>query len=285
MIKSIRMQFSIMINSISFKVGFSIVMLYVLASYITTLVLNMNTDIAFMHSAHDMFCGVEFSALRTIFEAVFPFIVVFPFSFSYLTDLSVKVHPYLIGRMGRRNYFAGKIVTNFVGSFMIIFIPFCINLLLCCITFPWNNNHIFGDYNALNYAETLLGTNVTINTAQSGLPLLKLYLYSPMAYNFFYLCILSSFSGLLGVLSGLFSFYITQFKILLFVPVYLVFYLGNFLNVLSSKFDRFTNFKLIDYMYVNSFHGKNYNVPFGFIITVVLFSLFSFKYVCNKEEI
>jgi len=64
-----------------------------------------------------------------------------------------------------------------------------------------------------------------------------------------------------------------------------VFYLGNFLNVLSSKFDRFTNFKLIDYMYVNSFHGKNYNVPFGFIITVVLFSLFSFKYVCNKEEI
>lgn len=146
-----------------------------------------------MYSANDVFCGVEMSALRTIFETVFPFIVVFPFSFSYITDLSVKVHPYLIGRMGRRNYFAGKIVTTFIGAFITIFIPFFINLLLCYITFPWNNNHIFGAYNALNYAETLLGTNISINTVQSDLPFLKLYLYSPMAYNFLYLFILSTF--------------------------------------------------------------------------------------------
>lgn len=285
MIRSIKMQFRIMINSISFKVGFSIVMLYVLASYISTLALNMQTDIAFMYSAHAMFCGVELSALRNIFEAVFPFIVVIPFSFSYLTDLSVKIHPYLIGRMGRRNYFAGKIVTTFIGSFIIIFIPFFINLILCNITFPWNNNHIFGDYNALNYAETLLGTNITINTVQSGLPFLKLYLYSPMAYNILYLCILSAFSGLLGVFSGLFSFYITKFKILLFVPVYLVFYLGNFLNVLAHKFDTFIDFKLIDYMYVNPFFGKSLIVPLCFIVAVVLFSTFSFKYACKKEEI
>jgi len=282
LIRSIKMQFCIMITSISFKVGFSIVMLYVLVSYITTLVLNMNTDIAFMYSAHDMFCGVEYSALRNNFEAVFPFIVVFPFSFSYLTDLGVKVHPYVIGRMGRRNYFAGKIITNFLGSFIIIFIPFCINLLLCYVTFPWNNNHIFGDYNALNYAETLLGTNIVVNTVQSGLPFVKLYLFSPMAYNFLFLCIISLFSGILGTVSGLFSFYITKFKILLFVPIYLLFYLGNFLTILSK---RYISFKLIEYMYVNHMFGKSFFVILSFILAVILFSVFSFRYACKKEEI
>ncbi len=285
LVKSIKMQFILMINSISFKVGFSIVMVYVLASYIISLISSMSTDIAIMYSAHALFCGVEFSALRTIFEVVFPFLVVFPFSFSYLTDLSVKIHPYFIGRMGRRNYFAGKIITNFIGTFIMIFVPFCVNLLLCYITFPWNNNHIFGDYNALNYASELLGTNVTINTVQAGLPFLKLFLYSPMAYNFMYICIFSVFSGLAGVLSGIVSFYIKTYKILLFIPVYLLFYIGNFLNILSVRFDKYINFRLMDYIYVNPSFGRSFFVPLCFVVFMLVASFFSFRYACKKEEL
>lgn len=285
LISVIKVQLLLMVNKKSFKLAFLMSYVFCMLSYITNLVVLSKVDISMMYSGNTLFVGNSYDRYWNIFCAIYPFLLVFPFSFSYIEDLSVNNMPYFKGRMKNKYYFLGKMITCFIGGFIIIFIPFLLNLLLCNITFPNNNNTFYGYYNTPNYYRTLVGSNVMINTQQKGLIFLKLYLFSPFIYNLFYINILSIFTGLLSVVVLSFSFYLKKYKIILFIPVYLFFYLSKVVDNLSYHSKEYTNFNWMSYVCVDDFYGKNWNLFILSMGVMIMFSVISYIYICKKDSI
>lgn len=288
MIKSIKSQFLIMINGLSFKFAFSVSLLYNLVSYVLTVLVNRNVDLSMMYSADSVYAGNSLAQVFDIFSKLFPFLVIFPFSFSYIDDRNLKIHSYLLSRTTKRDYYLSKMINCFIGTFIIIFIPFLINLLLCHLTFPQNHNTFFGEYNWRNYFRSLVGSNVDvdINTKYTGLSFLKLYLYSPFLYNIFYNFLLSSFAGLMGIFSLSCSFIIKKYKILLFIPTYLIFYLGSIMDtVICNSGKSYFCTALMQYVSVGNTIGLSLIFILVFIVALMIFSLLSYFYICNKKEI
>lgn len=57
----------------------------------------------------------------------------------------------------------------FLGGFVILFIPFFTNLILTNITFIETGFTYYGYYNDSAYCSDLMGTNVIVSTANSGM--------------------------------------------------------------------------------------------------------------------
>jgi len=73
---------------------------------------------------------------------MFPFVVILPFSFSYFEDKETQTYNFYVSRMGKKNYILSKAIVSFCGSFLIIFIPFLLNMLLNHITYLETKIHI-----------------------------------------------------------------------------------------------------------------------------------------------
>lgn len=274
-----------MIHKMGFKVSIVITLGFCLVSYINNVVMTLHNDISVAYSADSLFALSNTNSFWNIFESIFPYLIVFPFAFSFLEDINIKINPYFMHRLGKNNYFIGKTIVCFLGGFLIIFIPFLVNLGLCHITFPNNNNTFFGYYNTNNYCRTLIGSNVVTNTEQKGLPFLKLYLYSPLLYNFVYLLIASIFSGIMGMFSLSFSFFYKKSKILLFVPPFLFFYFGRLLDSVSYRSQRYINYNWMNYICVDSFYGKKLSLFLLVIFIIISFIIASLIFICRKEEL
>lgn len=98
---SFKMQFSLMLHRLSFQFGFSLVMFYSLISYVSNLLIYRGNDKLYFYSSNFLYAGNAYSSFWGIFESVFPFLVVFPFAFSYLDDLNAKITPYILGRINK----------------------------------------------------------------------------------------------------------------------------------------------------------------------------------------
>lgn len=159
-------QIKLMVKTKSFRTAFTLVFLLAIASYLYQLFEMRNVDISLMKSSTTLFILNDTTRLLKYFEILLPIVAVFPFVFSYLDDSNLKTFPYLLTRQSKRSYFISKYITSIIGGFIIIFIPLLINLILCSVTFPFNNinNNFFGGSFSINFEGILLGTSRAINT-------------------------------------------------------------------------------------------------------------------------
>ena len=70
------------------------------------------------------------------FVYLFSFIVVLPFSMSYLAELESGMIPVLLVRVSKRKYWLSKALTCFIGNVVIIAVPLLFNYLLARIAYP-----------------------------------------------------------------------------------------------------------------------------------------------------
>ena len=268
---SIRSQLLVMIEKAGFKISFSIVLGYCLICYIINVLHSINVDLSMILSADSLFSLNSNASMWSVFNVIFPYIVILPFSFSYIDDNNSNIHPYFMQRVGKKQYFIGKIIVSFIGGFIIIFVPFAVNLLLHHITFPDNHNTFWGIYNTLGYCNALTGSDVIVSTQQKGLLFLKLYLYNPFLYNLLFLVICSIFSGILSMLSTSFSYICSKNKIVIFLPVFLFFYLGSIADDIFYGSNNYINCNWLDYVSVDLFYGKNIIL---FLLIILFFLMF-----------
>ncbi len=274
MFYAIKMQILLMINKFSFKLAFTIIMLYNIVSYLSDSVKYIGSDIINIYSASFIFSGNDYAPYWNIFEALFPFLVVFPFAFSYLDDLYSGIIAYQLSRFDVFKYYTSKLIAGFIGGFFIILIPFFVNIILCYLTFRENYHTPWGPYNLVSYFEELSGSNVYINTDFVGQPLLRVYLFSPFLNNALYILILSFFSGVLSMFSVACSFFLTKHKMILFLPVYTVFLLGTIIDlVFRANMDKvpYINFRWMTYSSFNSSAGRYYLVFTVLVMILILF--------------
>lgn len=182
----VNMQIMLMMNKRHFQIGFTVMLIYSLSVYLMNVYSSIGKDVSEIYSADTLYIGNSSGEYYHYFAAAFPFMIVFPFAFSYLNDTAAKVQPFVISRMGSSYYWA-KALASFIGGALLILIPFLINLILNYLTFPQNSTTYYGYYQSLQYGRELTGANVMVNTIQQGLPFLRLYIWSPLLYNLLHL--------------------------------------------------------------------------------------------------
>ncbi|NLB21302.1 MAG: hypothetical protein GX829_10925 [Clostridium sp.] len=286
---NLKAHFTLMVSTRAFKVSFTMVFIMAMLSYLYNLYEVRNTDINQMKSAYTFFILNESSRLLKYFEVLLPIIVVFPFVFSYLDDKDLKAFPYLLSRQTKRSYFTSKYIISIFGGFLIIFLPLMINLILSTFTFPLNNNTHWGGYNYLSYEEIILGTSRAINTRFSGLPYLKVFLFSPTLYNILFVLIASIFASALTSFAFAFSMFLQKYKILLLLPTSLLVRLLSFLDVyvysLAYRGIPYINLNFISYIEVSGYTlGKTYLLFFGFIVILFFIGYGSMEYAIRRKS-
>ncbi len=232
--KAIRMQFFIMINKKEFQLAFSFTLCWVLYCYLYQVRGEAGKDLLLYWDAKQFYCGSSIHPLWYYFTFLFPIVVVLPYATSYLTERANGTSILLISKMGVKQYILSKIVVCFIGSFIIMMIPFLINYIFCQVTFPHTNNIMTAYYGQEGYDGILTGTHYGLRMQHIEFPFLNLYLNYPNLYYIWYIILLSTLSGVFGVIILCFSFLIKRGRIFLFLPIFL---LLKGMNVLTMQSD------------------------------------------------
>jgi hypothetical protein len=173
--------------------------------------------------------------------------------------------------MSRKQHYLSGAFACFIGSFLIICLPFLLNIFLNFISFPNNGVTRFDVWGSSAF---WAGFYDDFGKAYLSFP--NLYLYHPQLYNVLFTLILSFCSGIFGVFAYAMSFFLSGLhKLCLFLPVYLLFFLLDRLWILGLRFD------LYDYMLVKT-HAWHY--PFLFYSLLLVVSLFSAMILRKKIQ-
>ena len=181
---SICVQINTMFTKKEFKVAAVIALFYSCFAFAFTLTEFSGIDISKIKDANQLVCFSQSNRLWFFFSLLYPFLLVLPFSTSYIDDYKNQLLPVYISGTSRTIYYVSKLVASFFGTFLIIAVPFFINLILCNVFLPHNQNTWLGEYQMGNYFRQLLGTNILYQTSYTKMPFLKIFLYSPFLYYF-----------------------------------------------------------------------------------------------------
>lgn len=272
---STKIQLKVMLRRKEFIFALLAMTGYACTAFLYVLVKYWGMDVSIVKDANQSICYSQMNGMWGIFSILYPFLVVLPFSTSYIDDYKNKLLAIYFSKSSRRVYYLSKILTAFIGTTLIIAIPCALNLILCNIFLPHNYNTWLGEYQLENFYRAVMGTNHLYETAYKGIPLLRLFLRSPLLYNIVYLFIFSLFSGLLGAFALSLSFWLRKRKIILFLPLFFIIYVLDTINIkwLYMAIDgkkSYVNVAILDYV-VPSFSGGGMNPVFIGAVIVILF--------------
>ena len=267
---SIKVQLKIMRVSREFRVALLISSLYAVYAFVFYALEASKEDIFHVLDANEYVCFSPVNGLWNMFLMVYPFLVVMPFATSYISDYKNRLIVIYASRVSRRNYYVSKLVAAFVGSALVVAIPFLLNLLLCNIFLPHNLN-LWTIYPMRNYYGRLLGLTFAYKHISSQIPFLGVLLRSPILYGVLYIFLFSFISGLLGMLAMAISFVIKRFKIILYVPIYVFIQILSNLDmvILNAAIDgkeTYVSYNFLDYFIPHNNWG-------GFSLGVILAEL------------
>lgn len=215
----IRSQYYLMIHSKNFWFSFWCMFLYSCITYLYQVFSRQNVNTSDMLQGSSLFVGWAIAPFSKYFVIFFPFILAIPWSFSYFEENTSGVCLYSIFKIGKKRYYFAKLLFGFIGNFLIVAIPYFINIFLNYITFPENGNTIFG-----NKMDPLYYRNLTPGT---HFPFLKIYMEHEIFYISMYTLYLSCLAGILGIFSCVVAGFIRKNKVFLFIPLYLLFYISQ----------------------------------------------------------
>ena len=259
--KLIKTQFRIMINKRGFQVSFTMMMLFVVFCFIEGFYLcsvdkNRNYDIANLQSADFSFLNESHEQRFQTFVFFFPFLVVLPFSFSLFIDRSTRIREIVITRCSRKEYYYSKLITAFLGGFIIIFIPLIISTVLSHCFYSHSVINLFDP----NYSTLTAGEKDFLSMRDL---LLELLVFSPVMGEIAAAFFLSVYAGTCAMFALSVSGIIKRFSVLIFLPVFLLtklFDLGQ--SMIKSAYD-YTYFNIDPMKYViissdNPIYGRPY---------------------------
>lgn len=273
-VRSTKTQFRIMFRRKEFKCAVFVTLAYSCIAFSFVLMESRGIDLSQIKDANQSICFSQLNRLWFFFSLLYPFLVVLPFSTSFVDDYKNHILPMYFSRVSKVDYYLSKLFACFLGTTLVIFIPFLLNLILCNAFLPHNHNTWFGEYAMGNYYRRLLGTNILYNTAHCEMPFLKVYLKSPFIYNMLYLVLFSLFSGLLGSLVLSLSFFYKMKKITMYLPLFVMI---QFMGVydayrFSSSLETglpYTNYNILNYIVPTVSKGHNY-AYWGIVILIIV---------------
>lgn len=271
--KFIKQQFCVMLQQKGFIVSFFFLLTLMLASYINCV---LSTDgVDRFQSLHweEMFILREGNAasLTSIFMTAFPFVILFPFSFSIFKDRQVQMRDIYLSRLSKRTYYVGKSVVCFLGTFLVLAIPLCIQLLMCYVTFDGGKMEQMGEVGCFSQSYiALLQKNVEWST---------LFVAHPFIYYLLWIFMVSFIGAVLSVAALGCSVFVKKYMVLVLLPVYLTF---EILGRIEIKGHCVMN---LYHQLVVSILDNNTNVKFiaGVVIVAILVAVVCLRIDSKKE--
>lgn len=237
-----------------------------------------------LYDANSLYMGMGYSNFWSIYSVLFPFLIVLPFSSSYLEERENHIYEVYAYKMKKTNYLFHKLFVSFLSNFIVIFLPFLTNLVLCNCFLPHNRKTPLGEITSMDFQRTIYGTNHLYLTYTPEMPMVSIFQKSPFLYNFLMLLFFACIAGFLGSTIMAFSFCKIKFKIFLFLPWFIIFRLQKTLTTISfhhamtdsSKY--FLNYQIQDYIAPFTFAGKYYPLFFLYIFLLFMFIVIAFCY-------
>lgn len=194
---------------------------------------------------------------------LYPILIVCPAGFTLLSEKKRKTDCVLITRIGSIQYYLCKTIAAFFVTMIVFTIPFLIEFGLNCVSFPLAASGDFVDLNcySTDYIE------LTNNYMYSTLFHMNSYLYTFVGILFWGVT-----SGIIGMftvaLSGIISF---RFKILLFLPVYILLNIPAYMPKITDKLPFVVNW--YNYIFLFDDHVKNNIFFISFLIILFIISI------------
>ena len=194
---------------------------------------------------------------------LYPILIVCPAGFTLLSEKKRKTDCVLITRIGSIQYYLGKTIAAFFVTMIVFTIPFLIEFGLNCVSFPLAASGDFVDLNC--YSPDYI--KLTSNYMYSTLFHMNSYLYTFVGILFWGIT-----SGIIGMftvaLSGIISF---RFKILLFLPVYILLNIPAYMPKITDKLPFVVNW--YNYIFLFDDHVKNNVFFISFLIIIFIISI------------
>lgn len=256
-LKSIKMQTSVLLRKKSTAIVFFVFLFLVLINFYTNIREFRGGDVNTMiHPMRLLFLSNSFDRNNIFFFQYFPLFVVIPSAFAYLCDKNSREIVFIQSRIGKKDYYIGKFISCFIVTFLLYTVPFILEAILNCIAFPVES-----------YGEVGVGAFFTSKYIKliDGYMFTSLWKFNSYLYAFLNILGIGFASAVLSTFTlALSTFSIVKFKILLFIPVYTLLYLIGTLEEIF-KFDFTTSY----YSYIAMFNG-NKKSSFGLVMFLLI---------------
>lgn len=253
--KSIKLQIKIISRQKWFALSIVVIYFFIIINYFKNLHDFYNFDISRMIHPMKMSLLNTYGKWGFYFMQYLPLLLVIPASFSFLKDKDNDTTIYLCSRFGKKNYYYGKIISVFLMTFLAFAVPLFFEYLLNIITFPLNaigdrTNYPSFDLYYLNLENRYLFSD--------------LWKFNPYLYYFVFVIMFSFVVASFATFAlGLSMTPIFKYKILIFLPVYLLMTLFNGLGSVIGIRMNYTD-------YLMSFDSSEKIEQLYLIISVIL---------------
>ncbi len=222
MIRSIRTHTGRILRTIPAQITFFILLGFALYNFIHNVI--ANADVQYVSQMIDPLKLLTLSDLSDMqrpssqagyfLMLLYPILVSFPIVSSWIADKSSGNVSYIEARTGRTKFWFGKLIAVFLATFIIFALPFFLELLLNTICFDLSSD---GDAN--HFIDDL--------SSEMKYFLPRLWAESRYLYVVVMLVLWGAASGVLGCFAFACStFPFMRFRILNFLPVYVLLYSG-----------------------------------------------------------
>ncbi len=272
--KSIYMQITYLLRSKP-----AVFILFILLAVISiNFGMNLNTNkeamyISQMYSFEKMLTLSDWSKMGYYLIQYYPLLIVIPTACSYIIDKNNGINTYIQSRVGKRNYWYGKLISVFMLTLFIFTLPFFMEIILNLICFPLEaNGHPSG-------TEFWMTIEAESQCFLSNVLLSDRILYAVIMILLF---------GVISAVLATFNFAVTtlpifKIKILTYFPIYILFFAISILpHVINLNFT-------VDYYYIlrmfETTTVKNYGVYSVFMIVLLAVSVVLIEWKIKKEEL
>ena len=227
-----------------------LVALYVLIfiNFFSNVIKYQGTDVSLMiNPMRILFLSnddLEAGKLNALFLQLYPLVVALPVFSSYFDDKHTGEIVFMASRMGKKKYFISKGIAAGLINFIVFTLPMLTEFLLNCISFPMsaNGNSFMQPVYDQGYID-----------AAENYMMFDLFKVSPVTYAFVTILLFGILSAVLGMFVLAVSLYISRYKIILLVPVYILMYGIGMINSLfpavKTKTSHFAYLSMFDVTY------------------------------------
>ncbi|MGN0335468.1 MAG: hypothetical protein ACI4DV_07400 [Lachnospiraceae bacterium] len=215
---------------------------------------------------------INYNANNTLLIVMlYPFLVSMPAGFSYVKEQQTKEEIFFVARIGKQNYMISKLITAFLVTSIVFFIPLITEIIMNCVSFPLKAQ---GDLSNLSIYNPEYADMVHSYLGYS------IYLYSPVLYAILGTLFFCMMSGIIAMFTVAVSFAISvRYRVLLLLPSFLIL---NF----TVYFDNFIEGDVVSwYEYLLIFSDTSKSTGYlvmGIIISILL--ILGCYYVGKKRE-
>jgi len=273
--RSIKMQLKVIYEKKVAMIMLFLLLTLVLINYFGNVFTYQGFDVVNMYHPMKLLTLSSYSEYGYYLMQYFPLLVVIPAGFSLYADKHSNQLIYIESRVGARDYYWGKLIVTFLVTFFVFTAPFLIEIILNLIAFPFSatgHPSNLGYYERTHHLKQILFS--------------ELYIRAPYLYAVFFTFLFGLFSGILAVFTVAISTFRIKFKVLLFLPVYLLLYFIGMLNQLIPTLSVFTNY----FFYLSFYHHHpNASTSFYMYLIFMLFilglSIFIMKIKMKKDTL